>query len=95
MAEIISIKDKKRIKRGRSKRLKALKEELLRVHGIDLDRLMASEPAIGLTMEEFHELTEQLLEIIDTFCETHPHVAVEDILYVLENLKEIIRDTAE
>ncbi|WP_457755485.1 hypothetical protein [Thermodesulfatator indicus] len=95
MAEIISIKDKKRIKKGRSKRLKALKEELLRVHGIDLDRLMAKEPAIGLTMDEFHELIDQLLEVIDTFCEQHSHVAVEDILYVLENLKEIIRDTGD
>jgi len=94
MAKVISIKDQARIKRGRQKRLEQLKDELLRVHGIDLDRLLANEPVQGLTMEEFQDLTEQLLEVIEAFCENHPQVTVQDLLYALESLKEIIRESA-
>ncbi|HHI97259.1 MAG TPA: hypothetical protein ENJ96_05340 [Thermodesulfatator atlanticus] len=94
MAKIVSIKDRKKTQRGRKKRLEQLKDELLRLHGIDLDRLLANEPIQGLTMDEFQELTEQLLEVIELFCEDHPHVTVQDLLYALESLKEIIRESA-
>ena len=94
MAKIVSIKDRKKAQRGRKRRLEQLKEELLRLHGIDLDRLLANEPVQGLTMDEFQDLTEQLLEVIELFCEDHPHVTVQDLLYALESLKEIIRESA-
>ncbi len=94
MSKVISIKDRKRARRGRIRRLEQLKEELLRVHGIDLDRLLANEPVQGLTMEEFQELTERLLETIEYFCNTHPHITVQDLLYTLESLKEIVRESA-
>ncbi len=94
MAKIISINDREKTKKGRQKRLEQIKDELLRLHGIDLDRLLANEPIQGLTMEEFQELTERLLEVIELFCEDHPHVTVQDLLYALESLKEIIRESA-
>ncbi len=94
MAEIISIKDKKRIKKGRARRLELIKEELLRVYGIDLDQLLANEPVQGLTIEEFQKLTEELLRVIERFCAEHQKVTVQDLLYTLESLKEIIRETA-
>ena len=94
MSKVVSISDKERIRRGRARRLEQLKEELLRVHGIDLDRLLANEPIQGLTMEEFQELTERLLSTIEEFCNAHPQVTVQDLLYTLESLKEIIRDSA-
>jgi len=94
MSKVISIKDREKARRGRAKRFEQLKEELLRLHGIDLDRLLANEPIQGLTMEEFQELTERLLETIEQFCNAHPHVTVQDLLYTLESLKEIIRDSA-
>ncbi len=93
MVEIISIKDKKRIKRGRVRRLEMIKEELLRVYGIDLDQLLANEPVQGLTLEEFQKLTEELLRVIEHFCAEHEKVTVQDLLYTLESLKEIIRET--
>ncbi len=94
MGKVISIKNKKKIQKGRQRRLEQLKDELLRLHGIDLDRLLANEPVQGLTMEEFQDLTEQLLEVVEVFCEEHPHVTVQDLLYALESLKEIIRESA-
>ncbi len=94
MAEIISIRDKNRIKKGRARRLEQIKDELLRVHGIDLDQLLAREPVQGITLDEFQKLTEELLQVIERFCTEHPTITVQDLLYTLESLKEIIRETA-
>ncbi len=94
MGKVVSIKNKRKAQKGRQRRLEQLKDELLRLHGIDLDRLLANEPVQGLTMEEFQDLTEQLLEVVEVFCEEHPHVTVQDLLYALESLKEIIRESA-
>ncbi len=94
MGKVISINDQRKIRKGRRRRLEQIKDELLRLHGIDLDRLLANEPIQGLTLEEFQDLTEQLLEVVEVFCEEHPHVTVQDLLYALESLKEIIRDSA-
>ena len=81
---------------GRKRRnLGKIKEELLLHYGIDLDRLMASETASTLTIEEFEALTDRILETIDSFCEEHPSTTVHDILYTIENVKDIIKDTVE
>ncbi len=95
MADVISIKDKKRIRKGRVRRLEQIKEELLRLYGIDLDHLLAHEPVQGLTLDEFQELTENILEVIEDFCAQHPTVTVHDLLYALESLKELIRESAQ
>ena len=92
MTNVVSIKDFKRSRRGRTRRLENIKDELLRFHGIDLDELMANEPATSLNLDQFEVLTENILTAIDEFCETHPEVTVHDLLYTLENVKEIIRD---
>ncbi len=81
-------------KRG-PRRLEKIKEELLLYHGIDLDKLINAEPASTLTIDEFELLTDKLLETIDAFCEDHPTTTVHDILYTIENVKEIIKDTVE
>lgn len=94
MAKIFSIKDFERSRRGRTRRLENIKDELLRYHGIDLDELMANEPASSLSLEQFDELTDIILAAIDEFCETHPRITVHDLLYSLENVKEVIRDNA-
>ena len=94
MSKVVSISNREKAKRGRARRLEQIKEELLRVHGIDLDRLLANEPVQGFTMEEFQQLTERLLETIEDFCNEHPHITVQDLLYTLESLKEIIRESA-
>ncbi len=94
MEKIISIKDHKRLERGRAKRFEMIKDELLRSHGIDLERLMASEPATSLTIDQFEELTERILNSVDEFCEEYPQVTIHDVLYTLENVKDIIRDNA-
>ncbi len=79
----------------RPRRLEKIKEELLLYHGIDLDKLITAEPATSLTIDEFELLTDKLLETIDAFCEEHPATTVHDILYTIENVKEIIKDTVE
>jgi len=84
MADVISIKDKTRIRRGRLRRLEQIKEELLRLYGIDLDQLLANEPVQGLTLDEFQELTEGILHVIEKFCAEHPTVTVQDLLYTLD-----------
>ncbi|WP_456434464.1 hypothetical protein [Thermosulfuriphilus sp.] len=94
MSKVISITDRERVKRGRARRLEQIKEELLRYHGIDLDRLLADEPAQSLTVEQFEDLTERILMTIDEFCEEFPQATVHDVLYTLENVKEIIRDNS-
>jgi hypothetical protein len=95
MAKVFSIKDFKRSRRGRTRRLENIKEELLRYHGIDLDELMANEPASSLSMEQFDELSDVILASIDEFCETHQQITIHDLLYALENVKEIIRENAK
>ncbi len=81
-------------KRG-ARRLEKIKEELLLYHGIDLDRLITAEPATTLTVDQFEMLTDKLLETIDLFCEENPSTTVHDILYTIENVKEIIKDTVD
>lgn len=95
MSKVVSIKNKKTVKRGRDRRLNAIKEELLRCHGIDLDRLLACEPAKVLTVDEYEEFAERVLEAIDEFCTDHPHLTLHDIFYTLENVKEIIKDNCD
>ncbi|NDY42672.1 hypothetical protein G3N55_07440 [Dissulfurirhabdus thermomarina] len=92
MDKIVSINDKKRLTRGRVRRLEMIKEELIRDHGIDLDRLLANEPASNLTIDQFEDLTERILAVVDDFCEEHPQATIHDVLYTLENVKDIIRD---
>ncbi len=79
----------------RPRRLEKIKEELLLYHGIDLDKLITSEPATTLTVDEFEILTDKILETVDAFCEEHPATTVHDILYTIENVKEIIKDTVD
>jgi len=94
MAKVVSIKDNKRSARGRTRRLEKIKEELIRFHGIDLDHLMSTEPATSLTIDQFEELTERILTAVDDFCDEHPQVTIHDVLYTLENVKDIIRDNS-
>ena len=74
------------------RRLENIKDELLRFHGIDLDELLSSEPASSLTIDQFEDLTEKILATVDDFCEEYPNVTIHDVLYTLENVKDIIRD---
>ncbi|MDD5450442.1 MAG: hypothetical protein PHT49_00900 [Desulfovibrionales bacterium] len=95
MAKVVSIKNKRVVKKGRGRRLAVIKEELLRFHGIDLDHLLASEPAKALTVDEYEDFAERILEVVDEFCEEHPHLTIHDIFYTLENVKDIIKDNCE
>lgn len=95
MTKVVSIKNKRKIKRGRDRRLAVIKEELLTCHGIDLDRLLASEPAKVLTVDEYEDFAGRILEVIDEFCDEYPHLTIHDIFYTLENVKEIIKDNCE
>ena len=94
MGKVVPLKSHKRSGRGRARRLEKIKDELLRYHGIDLDSLLASEPASTLTIDEFEDLTERILNAIDAFCEEHPAITVHDVLYTLENVKDIIKDNS-
>ncbi|MGB9712176.1 MAG: hypothetical protein ACP5J5_01565 [Dissulfurimicrobium sp.] len=94
MAKVVNIKDVKRSYIGRTRRLESLKEELLRGYGIDLDQLMSNEPATNLTVEQFEDLTERILSVVDDFCEENPQVTIHDVLYTLENVKDIIKDNS-
>lgn len=95
MTKVVSIKNKRKIKKGRDRRLAAIKEELLRCHGIDLDNLMTSERAKILTVDEYEDFAERILEVVDEFCDEHPHLTIHDIFYTLENVKDIIKDNCE
>jgi len=95
MGKIISITRRTKPRRGTPKRLEQIKRELIRSYGIDLDQLLASEPASKLTIDEFEDLTERLLATVDEFCEEHTEATVHDVLYTLENVKDIIRETTE
>lgn len=92
MNKVVSIKNKIKIKKGRDRRLADIREELLRCHGIDLDRLLASEPPKILTVDQYEEFAERILEVIDEFCDEHPHLTIHDIFYTIENVKDIIKD---
>ncbi len=94
MGEVVNISEGRRSRRGRSRRLENIKEELLRFHGIDLDELLSSEPASSLTIDQFEDLTEKILTTVDDFCEEYPNVTIHDVLYTLENVKDIIRDNS-
>ena len=94
MVKVLKLEKQKRSGRGRTRRLERIKDELLRFHGIDLDSLLASEPATSLSVDQFEELTERILSSIDEFCEEHPQVTVQDVLYTLENVKDVIRDNS-
>jgi len=93
MAKVVSLKRHKRSGMGRARRLERIKDELLKSYGIDLNSLLASEPASTLTIDDFEELTERILTAIDVFCEERPSVTVHDVLYTLENVKDIIKDS--
>ncbi len=95
MGKLLKFEKNARIARRRRRNLDKIKEELLLHHGIDLDRLIAAETASSLTIEEFEGLTDRILETIDSFCEDHPTATVHDILYTIENVKDIIKDTVE
>lgn len=95
MGKLLPFKRNTSPSRYRRRKLEKIKEELLLYHGIDLDRLIASEPATTLTIEHFETLTDNILETIDSFCEEHPSATVHDILYTLENVKDIIKDTVD
>ncbi len=92
MVKVVSIGNKRKLQRGRDRRLAIIKEELLRCHGIDLERLLAAEPAKVLTVDEYEDFAERILEVIDEFCDEHPHLTIHDIFYTLENVKDIIKD---
>jgi len=94
MGKVVNIRNKKRSGRGHAHRLEKIKEELLGYYGIDLDSLLASEPAINLSADQFDELTERILVAVDDFCEEHSKVTVQDVLYILENVKDIIRENS-
>jgi hypothetical protein len=95
MTKILRMGGRPKARHKKPRKLEAIKEELLKYHGIDLDRLIAAEPASTLTLEEFETLTDRILESIDHFCEEHPSATVHDVLYTLENVKEIIKDTVD
>ncbi len=95
MGKLLQFNKGARLHRRRRRNLEKIKEELLLHHGIDLDRLIASETASTLTIEEFENLTDRILETIDAFCEEHTSATVHDILYTIENVKDIIKDTVD
>ena len=95
MGKLLQFEKGTRPPRRRRRNLEKIKEELLLHHGIDLERLIADETASTLTIEEFEGLTDRILETIDSFCEEHPSATVHDILYTIENVKDIIKDTVE
>jgi len=94
MGKVVSIQDRKRSGRGHAYRLEKIKEELSEYYGIDLDSLLASEPVSNLTVDQFDELTERILVVIDDFCEENSKVTVHDMLYILENVKDIVRENS-
>ena len=95
MVKVVNINDRKRSHIGRTRRLESIKDELLKSYGLDLDQLMSKEPATCLTVEQFEDLTERILSIVDDFCEENPQVTIHDVLYTLENVKDIIKDNTE
>ncbi len=94
MGKLLHFKRGTRLPGRKRRHLEKIKEELLQHHGIDLDSLLAEEKASSLSIEEFESLTDRILQTIDFFCEEHPSATVHDILYTIENVKDIIKDTA-
>lgn len=95
MKKVIDISDAMKSQQWQAKRLETIKQELIKYYNIDLDKLLAQEPVINLSIEEFEELTEDVIETIDKFCEIHQNVTIQDIFFVLDNVREIIRENAE
>ena len=56
---------------------------------------MAAQPITSLTVEDFDIFVESVLTAIDDFCTDYPTVTIQDILYALENVKEIVRETGD
>jgi len=100
MGEVVNIKQGKRSNNKKSKRrsLEAIKKELLRDHGIDLDELLLveeDEASINFSYEEFEELSTRILEVIDEFCSLHPHIELSDILFTLDNVEEFLIENSD
>jgi len=99
MGEVVNIKQGRRNSHKKSKRrsLEALKKELLRDHGIDLDELLIEddEPSTNFSYEEFEELSTRILEVIDEFCSTHPSIELSDILFTLDNVEEFLIENSD
>ncbi|MEF3167761.1 MAG: hypothetical protein K6360_00265 [Deltaproteobacteria bacterium] len=94
MEKVVSMKDFTGSNRGRVRRLEAIKQELLRSFDIDLDELLSREPPSRLSEEEFDELIDRILATIDTFCEEHSQTSINDLLWALEDVKDIIKENA-
>ena len=96
MAKILKIHEgRNRTGAGTFRRLDRIKKELVNDYGIDLDRLMSTQPITTLTVNDFDVFVESVLSTIDEFCDNYPDVTIQDILYALENVKEIVRETGE
>jgi hypothetical protein len=96
MAKILYINGSRgRSGAGRIRRLDRIKKELSDDYGIDLDRLMGEQPLTTLSVNDFDQFVESVLSTIDEFCNSYPDVTIQDILYALENVKEIVRETGE
>lgn len=96
MAKILKIHGRKnRSGAGTIRRLDRIKRELVDDYGIDLERLMSNQPITTLTANDFDIFVESVLSTIDEFCNNYPEVTIQDILYALENVKEIVRETSE
>lgn len=97
MGKVVNIKQGKRRKTKRIRSLEAIKKELLRDHGIDLDELLAEdkEPSKNLSYEEFERLSTEILKVIDRFCLEHPHIGLTDILFTLDNIEEFLIENSE
>ena len=94
MGKVVSIWDRRRSGLGHTRRLEKIKKELSEYYGIDLDSLMALEPVSDLTVDQFDELTERILDVVDGFCEENSKITVHDVLYILENVKDAVRENA-
>jgi len=99
MGEVVNIKQGRRNNHKKTKRrsLEAIKKELLRDHGIDLDELLIEddEPSTNFSYEEFEELSTRILEVIDEFCSLHPHIEISDILFTLDNVEEFLIENSD
>jgi len=100
MGEVVNIKQGRRNnpKKSKRRRLEAIKKELLRDHGIDLDELLLveeDEPTTNFSYEEFEELSTRILEVIDEFCSLHPNIEISDILFTLDNVEEFLIENSD
>jgi hypothetical protein len=95
MGKVVNIWERKSSgHRGHARRLEKIKKELSQYYGIDLDSLLSLEPVSSLSLDQFDDLTERILVVIDDFCEENSKATVHDVLYVLENVKDIIKENS-